>query len=157
MACVHDPDSASSVTVSGQGPGPAGDEPARGRRGLLDQLLRFAAVGLLGAVVDLSVYTLGLHLGLWTTAARALSFIAGTTTAYALNRRWAFQVEGGARRATGFALLYGTTFFVILGVNELALAVLPDSSWQKTLAWAISQGFGTAVNFVMLRLVVFRE
>ena len=138
-------------------PVPARPAAAGGRRGLVDQLARFVAVGLLGAVVDLSVYTLGLHLGLWTTAARAISFIAGTTTAYALNRRWAFQVEGSAKRATGFALLYGTTFFVILGVNELALAVLPESSWQETLAWAISQGFGTAVNFVMLRLVVFRE
>ena len=131
-------------------------EGTGGRRGLVDQLLRFVAVGLLGAVVDLSVYTLALHLGLETTAARALSFIAGTTTAYVLNRRWAFQVEGSAKRATGFALLYGTTFFVILGVNALALAVLPGSSWRVTLAWAVSQGFGTAVNFVMLRLVVFR-
>jgi putative flippase GtrA len=141
----------------GTTPGQTADETAGGRRGLIDQLVRFVVVGLLGAVVDLSVYTLGLHLGLWTTAARAISFVAGTTTAYALNRRWAFQVEASAKRATGFAVLYGTTFFVILGVNELALAVLPESSWQKTLAWAISQGFGTAVNFVMLRLVVFRE
>ena len=86
----------------------------------------------------------------------ALGFVAGTTTAYVLNRRWAFQAEGGARQATGFALLSGTTFFVILGVNALALAVLPENSWRVTLAWAISQGFGTAVNFVMLRLVVFR-
>ena len=134
----------------------APQEAAGGRRGLLDQLLRFVAVGLLGAVVDLSVYTLALHVDVQTTVARALSFIAGTTTAYVLNRRWAFQVEGSAKRATGFAILYGTTFFVILGVNALALAVLPESSWRITLAWAISQGFGTAVNFVMLRLVVFR-
>lgn len=134
----------------------ASGETAGDRRGLLDQLVRFVAVGLLGAIVDLSVYTLALHLGVPTTAARALSFIAGTTTAYVLNRRWAFQVESSAKRATGFALLYGTTFFVILGVNALALAVLPDGSWRVTLAWALSQGFGTAVNFVMLRLVVFR-
>jgi putative flippase GtrA len=135
----------------------ASGEAAGGRRGLLDQLVRFVAVGLLGAVVDLSVYTLALHVDVPTTLARALSFIAGTTTAYVLNRRWAFQVEGSAKRATGFAVLYGTTFFVILGVNALALAVLPEGSWRVTLAWAISQGFGTAVNFVMLRLVVFRE
>jgi putative flippase GtrA len=134
----------------------APDEPAGRRDGLVDQLVRFVAVGLLGAVVDLTVYTVSLHLGLWTTAARALSFLCGTTTAYVLNRRWAFQVEGSAKRATGFALLYTTTFFVILGVNALALAVLPESSWRITLAWALSQGFGTAVNFVMLRLVVFR-
>jgi putative flippase GtrA len=124
---------------------------------LVAQLARFAVVGAFSAVVDLSVYTLALHLGLWVHAARALSFVCGTTTAYALNRRWAFRVEGGRRRALGFSLLYGTTFFVILGVNALALAVLPDHSWTVTLAWAISQGFGTAVNFVMLRTVVFRD
>ncbi len=124
---------------------------------LWGQVLRFAAVGLFSAVVDLSVYTLALHLGLWVHAARALSFICGTSTAYALNRRWAFGVEGSRRRALGFAALYGTTFFVILGVNALALAVLPDHSWTVTLAWAISQGFGTACNFVMLRTVVFRD
>ncbi len=133
------------------------DAVAAARPGLVGQLVRFALVGGFSAVVDLSVYSLGLHLGLSTYVARALSFVVGTTTAYALNRRWAFQVEGGARRAGGFALLYGTTFFLILGVNALALVVLPESSWRITLAWAISQGLGTAWNFVMLRLVVFRH
>jgi putative flippase GtrA len=124
---------------------------------LVGQLVRFAVVGVFSAAVDLSVYTLALHLGLWVHAARALSFVCGTTTAYALNRRWAFRVEGGRSRALGFTLLYGTTFFVILGVNALALAVLSDQWWTVTLAWAISQGFGTACNFVMLRTVVFRN
>ena len=125
--------------------------------GLVGQLLRFGIVGGFSALVDLGVYTLGLHLGLTTYVARALSFAAGTTTAYALNRRWTFNVPGGARRATSFAILYGTTFVVILSVNALALALLPDSSWKVLLAWAISQGLGTAVNFVLLRLVVFRD
>lgn len=125
--------------------------------GLWGQLVRFVVVGLFSAVVDLAVYTLALHLGLWVHAARALSFVCGTSTAYALNRRWAFRVEGGRSRALRFTLLYSTTFFVILGVNALALAVLPDEWWTVTLAWAISQGFGTAVNFVMLRTVVFRD
>jgi putative flippase GtrA len=114
-------------------------------------------VGVFSAAVDLSVYTLALHLGLWVHAARALSFVCGTTTAYALNRRWAFRAAGSRRQVLGFTLLYGTTFFVILGVNALALAVLPAARWTITLAWALSQGFGTAVNFVMLRTVVFRD
>ena len=125
--------------------------------GLVGQLVRFAVVGAFSAAVDLGVYTLALHLGLWVHAARALSFICGTSTAYALNRRWAFKVEGGRNRALGFTVLYATTFFVILAVNALALAVLPDAWWRITLAWAVSQGFGTAVNFVMLRTVVFRD
>jgi putative flippase GtrA len=130
---------------------------AQERPALLGQLVRFAVVGVLSAVVDYSVYQLMLHLGLPTYGARAISFVVGTSTAYALNRRWAFQVEGGARRAAGFVALYGTTFFVILGVNALALLVLPEAWWKVTLAWALSQGFGTACNFVMLRLVVFRD
>ncbi|MGY5884845.1 GtrA family protein [Modestobacter lacusdianchii] len=124
---------------------------------LWGQLIRFVVVGLFSAVVDLAVYSLALHLGLWVHAARALSFVCGTSTAYALNRRWAFRVEGSRNRALGFTLLYSTTFFVILGVNALALAVLPDRWWTITLAWALSQGFGTMVNFVMLRTVVFRS
>jgi putative flippase GtrA len=131
--------------------------PADGRPGgLLGQLVRFALVGLFSAVVDFGVYTLALHLGVWVHAARALSFLCGTSTAYVLNRRWAFRVDGGARRALGFALLYGTTFFVILGVNAAALALLPDRWWTVTVAWAVSQGFGTVCNFVLLRTVVFR-
>src|SRR3712207_2421355 len=124
--------------------------------GLLGQLLRFGVVGGFSALVDLGVYTLCLHFGLTTYVARALSFTAGTTTAYFLNRRFTFDSAGGAGRAAGFAVLYATTFVVILAVNALALVVLRDGSWKVTLAWAISQGLGTAVNFVMLRLVVFR-
>ena len=134
----------------------ASEGQEEGRRGLVQQAVRFATVGVLGAVVDLSTYLLALHFGMWVLAARTLSFICGTTTAYVLNRRWTFEAEGGAKQATGFALLYGTTFFVIIGVNALALAVLPEHSWTVTLAWALSQGFGTVCNFVMLRLVVFR-
>ena len=129
----------------------------RARGDLLPQLLRFVTVGAFSAVVDFSVYQLGLHLGLPTYGARTISFVVGTATAYALNRRWAFQVERSRRRAAGFALLYSVTFVVILGVNALALAVLGDSGWQVTLAWALSQGFGTVCNFVMLRWVVFRD
>ncbi|RZU33161.1 GtrA family protein [Blastococcus saxobsidens] len=125
--------------------------------GLLRQLLRFGVVGGFSALVDLAVYTVGLHLGLPTYAARTLSFAAGTTTAYALNRRWAFRATGGRRRAAGFAVLYGTTFVVILATNALSLALLPGSSWRVTLAWALSQGLGTAINFVLLRRVVFRH
>jgi putative flippase GtrA len=129
----------------------------RTRGDLLPQLLRFVTVGAFSAVVDFSVYQLGLHLGLPTYGARAISFVIGTATAYALNRRWAFHVERSRRRAAGFALLYSVTFFVILGVNAVALGVLGDSWWQVDAAWALSQGFGTACNFVMLRWVVFRD
>ena len=48
-------------------------------------------------------------------------------------------------------------FFVTVGMNALALQVLPEMTLKPTVAWVISQGTATAINFVMLKWVVFRE
>jgi putative flippase GtrA len=42
-------------------------------------------------------------------------------------------------------------------MNALMLAVLPVMSLRVSLAWIIAQGTATAINFVMLRTVVFRH
>ena len=90
--------------------------------------------------------------------AKAISFICGTTTAYLLNRRFTFSTAGGKGRFAGFVALYGTTFALNVGMNALALALLPDDlPLRVTLAWVIAQGTATTVNFVMLRTVVFRH
>ena len=127
--------------------------------GLFGQLARFVAVGALSALVDFGVYQLLLHLGVWVHAAKAISFILGTTTAYLLNRRFTFTAApGGKRRFAGFVALYATTFAINVGVNALALAVLPAATPARyTVAWVIAQGTATAINFVMLRTVVFRS
>ncbi len=128
-----------------------------GRAGAGQQLVRFVVVGLLSAVVDLAVYGLTLAAGAPFTPSRALSFVCGTATAYALNRRWTFRAGASRRRAALFALVYGCTFLLIIGTNAAALAVLPDRPWAVVLAWALSQGTGTACNFVLLRTLVFRS
>lgn len=132
--------------------------PERARPGLVGQLGRFVAVGVLCALVDFGIYHALVALGLWVHAAKAISFVCGTTTAYFLNRRFTFDAAGGRGRLAGFMLLYGTTFALNVGVNALMLAVLPAATpFRLTLAWVIAQGTATAVNFVMLRTVVFRR
>lgn len=125
--------------------------------GLRGQLGRFVAVGLVSAVVDFGVYHLLLALGLWAPPAKGVSFVLGTTTAYLLNRRFTFTAtQGGKARFAGFVALYGTTFALNVGVNTLALALLPAMPLRTSLAWVLAQGVATVVNFVMLRTVVFR-
>jgi putative flippase GtrA len=128
------------------------------RIGLVNQLGRFVLIGGFCALVDFGVYQLLLHLGLWVHLAKAISFIAGTTTAYFLNRRFTFAAgrNDGVAQAGGFVLLYTVTFFVNVGTNALLLTLLPVSRWEILLAWAGAQGTATAINFVMLRTVVFR-
>ena len=127
--------------------------------GLLGQLARFVAVGAVSALVDLGVYQLLLHLGTNANVAKAISFVLGTTTAYLLNRRFTFTATpGGRSRFAAFVALYAVTFVINVGVNALALALLPATVPARfTVAWVIAQGTATAINFVMLRTVVFRS
>ena len=133
-------------------------QPAPAPLGLAAQLTRFVAVGALSALVDFGAYHALLALGTWVHAAKAISFILGTTTAYLLNRRFTFTATtGGRARFAGFVLLYGTTFTINIGVNALMLAVLPQLPFRTSVAWVIAQATATAINFVMLRTVVFRR
>ena len=132
-------------------------EPAAPPLGLVAQLTRFVAIGVLSAVVDFGIYHALYALGLFPSAAKAISFVCGTTTAYLLNKRFTFQAAGGRNRLAGFVLLYGTTFAINVGTNALMLAVLPAMPLRVSAAWVIAQGLATAINFVMLRTVVFRS
>ena len=133
----------------------AGFGPARLR--LVDQLVRFVLVGGFSALVDYGTYYALLSLGLWIHGAKALGFIAGTTTAYLLNRRLTFRARGSRGRFAAFLGLYATTFVVNVGVNALMLELLPQAWWEITLAFVIAQGTATTINFVVLRSVIFRH
>ncbi|MCW0215656.1 MAG: GtrA family protein [Pseudonocardia sp.] len=134
------------------------DSPAQASHGLVAQLLRFGVVGVISAGVDFGIYHLLLAADAPTWLARAISFICGTTTAYFLNKRFTFGASAGGRgRLAGFVALYATTFAIAVGVNALSLALLPEISFKASVAWVISQGTATIINFVMLRTVVFRR
>jgi putative flippase GtrA len=124
--------------------------------GLVGQLARFVLIGGFCALVDFGIYQLLLSFGLWVHAAKAVSFICGTTTAYFLNRRFTFTSAGGVERLGGFVLLYTVTFFVNVGTNALMLQLV-HFSWRIPFAWVVAQGLATVINFVMLRTVVFKE
>lgn len=126
---------------------------------LLTQVFRFVLIGGFCALVDSGIYWALLQMGTWVHLAKAISFIAGTTTAYLLNRRFTFTMgdRGGVGQLSGFMLLYTVTFFVNVGTNALALHLLPDFEWHVALAWIIAQGTATTINFIMLKWVVFRE
>ncbi|MBB3662504.1 putative flippase GtrA [Prauserella sediminis] len=139
---------------------PAGEAARPASPGLVAQIARFVLIGGFCALVDSGLYWLLLQAGTWVHLAKALSFIAGTTTAYFLNRRFTFTAaqKGGAGQIGGFAALYTTTFFVNVGTNALMLAMLSDDfRWRVAAAWVIAQGTATVINFVMLKWVVFRE
>ncbi|MGH3788657.1 MAG: GtrA family protein [Pseudonocardiaceae bacterium] len=129
--------------------------PARLR--LSTQLTRFVAVGGVAAVVDYGSYQALLALGLWVHLAKALAFVAGTTTAYLVNRRWTFQGRGGGAEFASVLALYGITFVVQVGMNAVMLALLPAMLGEITVAFLVAQGVATSINFIVQRMVIFRH
>jgi putative flippase GtrA len=123
---------------------------------LSTQLTRFVLVGGFAAVVDYGSYQTLLALGLWVHLAKALGFIAGTTTAYLINRRWTFQSQGSRAQFASVMALYGITFIVQVGMNAVMLAVLPPIRGEITCAFVVAQGTATCINFIVQRTVIFR-
>ena len=63
------------------------------------QLIRFVITGGLSAVVDFGLLVILMQLGPRPhRRPRPLSFVAGTTTAYLINRRWTFRAAPSTRR-----------------------------------------------------------
>jgi putative flippase GtrA len=145
-------------------------EPA-GRARLHVQLFRFVVTGVLSAIVDFGLLVVLMNLAhLGHTPAKALSFIAGTATAYLINRRWTFAAEPSKRRFVAVMALYGITFAVQVGLfavlfpwaqrvwGDLVLAQVDDFAVTvpQLVGFVIAQGVATAVNFVVQRAVIFR-
>lgn len=121
------------------------------------QALRFLLVGSTTVAIDYVVYN-GLHwLGLAIPVAKTLSFVVATICAYLLNRHFTFGATGGREVVARFVVLYAVALGVNVGVNELALAALPESALRMTIAFLCAQAVSSTLNFLGMRYVVFTD
>lgn len=124
---------------------------------LKTQLWRFLVTGGLSAIVDFGLYVLLYKFAdLQPDLAKIIGWIAGTTTAYLLNRRWTFRAPPSTRRLIAVWALYITTFVVQVGLNHLLLRAFDYSATGVVVAFVIAQGTATVINFIVQRLVIFR-
>ena len=123
------------------------------------QLTRFVITGGLSAIVDFGLLVVLMHLGLGHTPAKALSFVAGTTTAYLINRRWTFRAAPSKRRFLAVVVFYAVTFALQVGLFSILYTALEPRLSQlavQVIGFVIAQGVATTVNFVIQRSIIFK-
>ena len=120
------------------------------------QLAKFCAVGAVGYVVNLAVYTVLVRTaGVHYLPAAVCSFAVAVANNYTWNRIWTFR---GQR---GHIAYQGLRFFVVslcaLGANLLVLRGLVAADMDKVAAQAIAIIVVTPLNFVGNKLWSFRR
>ncbi|MFI9511439.1 GtrA family protein [Nocardia sp. NPDC052566] len=136
---------------------PLVDEPGGTDVDLKTQIIRFTVTGGLSAIVDFGIYVFLLNVvGLPVYVAKSISFIAGTTTAYLINRRWTFQAAPSRARFLAVIALYAVTFAVQVGINQVLYLWIGEQWWRVPFAFVVAQGTATVINFVVQRLVIFK-
>ena len=108
------------------------------------QLTRFIITGGFSAIVDFGLLVILMALGLGHTPAKAISFIAGTTTAYLINRRWTFRASPSTRRFIAVVVLYAVTFALQVGLFSVLFTLLTAQGLSRLtvqiIAFVIAQG-----------------
>lgn len=126
------------------------------------QLLRFLVVGVFCAVLDFGLTYLLTHaFGFMRVTAKVIGWCLGTLVAYLLNSKFTFQEKITGKRALAVFVLYlstlGVQTFLYWVTNDPLIALGLVNPWKDAVSFVIAQGVATVTNFVLQRVLIFRE
>ena len=126
------------------------------------QLLRFVIIGIFCAMLDFGLtYLLDHSFGFTRVSAKVVGWCFGTLAAYLLNSRFTFQAKITGKRALAVFILYASTFgiqvFLYWITNPPLIALGIEDPWKDFIAFVIAQGVATITNFILQRVLIFKQ
>ena len=124
------------------------------------QLARFAAVGVVGFVVDAGILWIALRAGLGYFAGRAVSFLGAVLATWLINRRFTFQTNARGSlwtewwRYLSAMSLGGCINYAAYSAVVFAAPHMPALPFLAVGAGSLA---GLAVNFASAKWWVFRQ
>lgn len=139
-------------------------------KALIQQIFRFAIVGVINTGVDLVVLNLLIYVthvgekGFFYTVFKSISFVAALTNSYFMNKYWTFAGKGTSNRiieVSEFTIISLIGFLINVGVSSLVVNLIPPIIVSEAVWPSIAALFGTAFglvwNFIGYKLVVFEK
>ena len=120
-------------------------------------LVRFAAVGAIGFIVDAGLLTLLVSLGGWHHySARAISFAVAVTITWLCNRSWVFtKTDRAHREYLGYFSVQVAGALINLGTYVVVIETWPALSAVPVIPLAIGASLALIFNFLASRRFVF--
>jgi dolichol-phosphate mannosyltransferase len=120
------------------------------------QLIRFAAVGASGYVVNLVVFAACVHvLSIDYRASAVIAFLVSVANNFVWNRHWTFDakhhhpIDQGARFLAVSVVAFGFTYVVLV-------VLVSSTGMEKVIAQAIAVAAATPLSFLGQKLWSFR-
>lgn len=120
----------------------------------MNRLFKFALTGVVGTVLDLTVFTIALGLTENSSISRAFGYALGTLWSFLINRAWVFQSASGISRLVPFLLLYFATGAVAVGI-QWGFGVAQVPAIGVFVAYGLSLIVASTINFLGMRYLVF--
>ena len=122
------------------------------------EIFVFILVGSVTFLVDYLVYSgMMVYAGLTVEPAKVFGIVAGTMSAYFMNRFWTFRQTHYSLGSIGrFLLLYLFTLGLNVFINTLVLSILVGVPLATFVAFTIAAVLAASLNFVGMRYFVFK-
>ena len=128
------------------------------------EMIRFAAAGAVGFIIDAGLLYLALWLGCGYFVGRAISFLCAVWGTWQINRHLTFRERRNASRSAwnewwqylGAMTIGGVVNYAVYSAVIVALPKGWWDAWTPLLAVGVGAAVGMTINFVSAKLWVFR-